>query len=355
MLTMKRNHFYYFIGALFLIPTFLGGLLVLTLTVAEYKPAEIEPLKVGGKANFSPSIGEEINILSWNIGYLSLGEKADFFMDGGKMVRALSEDYVKTNLFGVGEELKKGKHEIILLQEVDKKSYRSYGIEEVEELSALFPAYDNSYARNFKVLFIPYPYPPIRDVDAGLLTLSAYRVGTAERHSLYSPFNWPVKLVNLKRCLLINRIPLKNSEKELVTVNLHLEAYDDTGGAMKQYEEMLDFMKGEVKKGNYVVAGGDFNQTFSNVKTEGTGSYGKDTWRPKMIEVKEDDFFYLMDGDTPSCRSLERIYDGREDFPKYVIDGFIVSKNIEVKEFHVLPLNFKHSDHNPVHLKIKLK
>ena len=36
-------------------------------------------------AAFAP--GDEVSILSWNVGYAGLGEESDFFMDGGKQPR----------------------------------------------------------------------------------------------------------------------------------------------------------------------------------------------------------------------------------------------------------------------------
>ena len=47
------------------------------------------------------------------------------------------------------------------------------------------------------------------------------------------PFSWPTRIANLKRCLLVERIPIADSDKELVLVNLHLEAYDDGEGKGK--------------------------------------------------------------------------------------------------------------------------
>ena len=43
-----------------------------------------------------------------------------------------------------------------------------------------------------------------------------------------------MSLFNLKRCLLIERLPIENSDKELVLINLHLEAYDEGEGKAKQ-------------------------------------------------------------------------------------------------------------------------
>ena len=47
-------------------------------------------------AAFAP--GDEVSILSWNVGYAGLGEESDFFMDGGKQTRAPSKAIVEKNM-----------------------------------------------------------------------------------------------------------------------------------------------------------------------------------------------------------------------------------------------------------------
>ena len=50
-------------------------------------------------AAFAP--GDEVSILSWNVGYAGLGEESDFFMDGGKQTRAPSKAIVEKNMDGI--------------------------------------------------------------------------------------------------------------------------------------------------------------------------------------------------------------------------------------------------------------
>ena len=83
--------------------------------------------------------------------------------------------------------------------------------------------------------------------------------------SLPCPFSYPIRLANLKRCLLVNRIPIEGSDKELVVINLHLEAYDDGAGKEAQTRMLAQLLREETEKGNYVIAGGDFNQTLDTV------------------------------------------------------------------------------------------
>ena len=194
-------------------------------------------------------------------------------------------------------------------------------------------------------------------VDAGIMTFTTWPVRYAERIQLPVPFSWPVRTVNLKRCLDVERIPVEGSEKELVLVNLHLEAYDDGEGKAEQTKMLRDLLQEEAEKGNYVIAGGDLNQTFSNVDSSRYPTL-EDRWQPGIIDTSEfgNGWQFIMDTAVPSCRSLDQPYDGAdtESFQYYLIDGFIVSDNIAVDECRAKDLRFENSDHEPVLMTVRL-
>ena len=63
-----------------------------------------------------------------------------------------------------------------------------------------------------------------------------------------------------------------------------------------------------------------------------------------------------MDSKVASCRSLYKPLTGNEaTLQYYMIDGFIVSKNIRVESYEVKDLGFVNSDHNPQILKVVLE
>jgi endonuclease/exonuclease/phosphatase family metal-dependent hydrolase len=164
-------------------------------------------------------------------------------------------------------------------------------------------------------------------------------------------------MINLKRCLLVSRVEIEGTDKQLVLVNLHLEAYDDGEGKIAQTKMLAEFLNTEAEKGNYVIAGGDFNQIFSTADTSAyPAQEGK--WAAGEIDVTQIDgeWQFLMDSSVPSCRSLDQAYENadKDTFQYYLIDGFIVSDNITVESCENQNLGFKVSDHNPVVLKITL-
>lgn len=333
--------------------------LLVVLTVTEYRPEPEEELVIANVQEKEVAPGKPFSVLTWNIGYGALGDNADFFMDGGKMVSSASKERVQQNMEGIAGVLNELQPEVILLQEVDLDSKRSHYLNEQSLLEQKLSGYCDSFAANHKVLYVPYPIPPIGKVECGLTTFSKYRVTDAVRVALPCPFRYPVRTANLKRCVMVSRIPVEGSDKYLVLVNLHLEAYDDGEGKLAQTKMLSDLLQKEVEKGNYVIAAGDFNQSFSNVDTGAYPILDEDLWAPGSIDVAEfgDDLTFHTDNTEPSCRSLDRPYAGAdpENFQYYLIDGFIVSSNIRVESVETKNYEFAYSDHNPVRMTVTLE
>ena len=349
--------FFRLIGCLLLIIILLIGGMLGFLSYTEYKPDDVTALELEGSAHGTLAPGDSFSIMSWNIGYGALGDNADFFMDGGKSVMTADTDRVNSNLEGIIREIKLVEPDILFLQEIDQDSDRSHNINELEKVRESLTGMTSSFANNFKVAFLPYPVPPMGKVDSGIATFSSYPVEAATRVQLPIPFSWPIRMANLKRCVMIDRIPLEDTDKELVLMNLHLEAYDNGEGKIAQTAMLADLLDQEAANGNYIIAGGDFNQIFSS---EDSSIYpaqeGK--WEAGKIDVDaiSGDWQFLMDETTPTCRSLDQAYAGadHESFQYYLIDGFIVSGNIKVKSCETQDLDFVVSDHNPVVMKLKL-
>ena len=333
------------------------------LTLTEYLPEERERASIEPGGRELIGAGDTFRIVTWNCGYGALGDNADFFMDGGKSVYTADEERVRQNIDAIAEAVAEMAPDVIFFQEVDRDSARSYEIEEVITLNNLLLSefdleYTSAFAYNFNVRFVPFPIPPIGKVRSGLVTFSNALAHTAERIQLPNPFKWPVRLANLKRCLLVERLPLKNVDRDLVLINLHLEAFDNGEGKEAQTKMLLEILEEETANGNYVIAGGDFNQSFSNTDISAY-PLQEGVWAPGYIDTSgfEDKWQCLMDSAVPTCRSLDKPYEGadKDTFQYYVIDGFIVSSNIEVKSVETQDLGFVNSDHNPVLMECVLK
>ncbi|MBD5559540.1 MAG: endonuclease/exonuclease/phosphatase family protein [Clostridia bacterium] len=332
----------------------LAAALVVYLSIHEYNPPSVEDLTVSHNADTPLYPGTALRIVTCNTGYGGLSADTDFFMDGGSHVNPASEEAVSENLAGIGALLGAQGANVYMLQEVDLESSRSFDIDE-----AAF--YENTlglpgvFAYNYNCVYVPYPLPPIGKVGAGLLTLTRLHAAEAQRISLPVPFEWPIRTANLKRCLLVERIPVEGTDRELVLVNLHLEAYDDGGGKAAQTEQLYHFLEIESLKGNYVIAGGDFNQTFPGSPEFPVVS--PDSWVPGVLD--EDSlpygYSYVFDPALPTTRVLNAPYTGSwETSQVYTIDGFIVSDNLSVLNVAVVDDGFRYTDHQAVVLDVVL-
>ena len=346
------------IGAVFaLVISFIGGVLIFA-SATTLKVKDKEKMQVNGTLAAEVNKAETLKVMTWNTGYGALDERQDCCWDGGKGVYGESKEVVQENIEALKTKISQENPDIFFTQELDLDSKRSFYIDELASFRSTFDEkYNSSFACNFKAGLVPSPLSQMTGkVNAGIATFSKFAISDSERVQLPIPFSWPMKLFNLKRCLLVTRMPIQGSDKELVMINLHLEAYSSEEGKVKQANQLMGLMKEEYEKGNYVIAGGDFNQTFSHI---GFNKYPNNgDWECPTFEEEsyKDSFTFEMDDTYPTCRSLKTPLVGydKETFQYYMIDGFIVSKNVQVNEIHTLDLGFKNTDHNPVSMNIKL-
>ena len=336
-------------------------LFFLFLTIVEYRPKPIqdEPFTPG---NEKLETGTKISLLSWNIGYAGLGKNEDFFMDGGKKVRPESKKVVEKYLNGIEETIKEAASDIIFIQEIDIKSKRTWKINEYEALKACTNK-AGAFTYNYKCTYVPFPLPTIGHIESGLAILTNYHTVSSQRRALPVPFKWPVRLANLKRCILTTRIPVYENGlatgKELVLADFHLEAFDKGEGKIAQTKALKEFIDSEYAKGNYVIAGGDFNQRFP-----GSTAFPPkwlDGWLPGQLDAAmlEEGWQFVFDDTKPTCRSNKRPYNTEaaknHDWQYHVIDGFIISPNVTKLSINVIDVDFENSDHNPVYMTFELQ
>lgn len=344
-----------------IIVVLVGGLLAF-LSVTEYKPDDVETASVSssGEATAALAPGDELTVMSWNTGYACLDRDETFIMDGGTGSGSADDETVAANMAGITNLLSSTDADIYILQEVDEDSARSGRVDQraayLESIASVRSlGLDSSYAYNYSCPFVPYPWPPMGRINSGIETISALPIASAERMSLPCPFDWPLRTANLKRCLLASYFELEGTDAQLVVVNLHLEAYDDGAGKAAQTKQLVEFMESEYEKGNYVIAGGDFNQTFPGCLDVWVFD-SVDEWEPGILSEEDlpEGFAFAFDSGVATCRSLAEVYDGREGFQLYVIDGFILSPNVELVSVEGIDAGFEHSDHNPVLLSVRL-
>lgn len=355
---MKRISRYILRVIIFIAVSIAFYLLVLILigTITDYKPDDVMKLEITGDPAVHVLKDSSFTFLTWNIGFGGLGAEMDFFYDDGKMVRP-GDMLLNKYTTGILAYLNSvDSINFILLQEVDKNSARTNKQDETKMIGETMSRFAASFGINYNVRFVPLPFlNPLGKVKMGQLTLSDCMPGSSHRYSYNSSFSWPKKLFMLDRCFVVSRFKLENG-RELVVMNTHNSAYD-ADGKLREIEMPViqNLMLEEYKKGNYVVAGGDWNQnppeydptkvskTYPAVKREALNS-----------ELFPIDWQIVYDPIHPTNREINTpLTTGETEVT--IIDYFILSPNVQLEEIKVLSQNFQSSDHEPVYMKIRLK
>lgn len=344
------------VSIILMIILLLGGFL-LVISIRDYKPGEIETITIINNQERIITAGEPFSVVTYNIGYAGLDKDTDFFMDGGTMSRARSKEAVQTNLAHILSFMKEANPEILLVQEIDVDSTRSYYVNQLEALQQELEGYSTAYAYNYKVDWVPVPlFHPMGKAQSVIGTFSQFKTEQSSRFALPGQESWPTQLFELDRCFIESRMPVNNG-KELVLINLHLSAFDEGGKIRQQQAAYLKaYIEQERDLGNYVIVGGDWNHV---LPTTDPALFPTTEEPPFWIQTFPLDFTptgfsWVADKDTPSVRTMEATYKKDENYLA-VIDGFLVSQNIEVQKVYGTNFNFEHTDHNPVTARFILK
>jgi endonuclease/exonuclease/phosphatase family metal-dependent hydrolase len=192
-------------------------------------------------------------------------------------------------------------------------------------------------------------------VVGGLVNLSRYQPTSAERIQLPGEYGWPTKTFQLDRCALRQTIPVKGG-KELVVYNVHFSAYDVHGSIRgQQMAKMKELIMEDYAAGRYVVVGADWNQTPPGFDWFRMNPTVRTTQLPFAIgfEFMPTGWQYAFDPSVASNRSSAAPYD-RFKARRKVIDFFLLSPNLRIKEVRGIEQEFRYSDHQPVYVEVEL-
>jgi len=347
--------------------TILGIIVTLILVVASYflyiyidydRLDDYLQLNVDilSERNGAVALNTPYSIITYNIGYGSNEQDYSFFMDGGTSSWAKSEEGLKTNIKNIADDVKGLHSDFVLLQEVDVDGTRSYHFNELEYLEPTLSYSNYVFAQNYDSPFLFYPITePHGATKAGLLTGTSFNITDSVRRSLPIATNFN-KFFDLDRCYSLSHIPVDNG-KNLTLINIHLSAY---GGNPSIRESQVAVLSGDIKKeldsGNYVIIGGDFNH---NLRVGNYTDYPD--WAqpfPRELLPKNTQFGFevaqLAEIEHDSGRNLDTPYEKGKTLT-VLLDGLIVTSNIEVEYYTTIDWQYLRSDHDPVFMRFKLK
>lgn len=347
-----RTVFFSLLSLILVLALVVGGYILYVLFDYERIPDNQALSPVGGSGTVLR--GTPYTAVTYNIGFAAYTPDFTFFMDGGSESRAESRESVLEVMGGIVSLSDHLAADFYLFQEVDTDADRSHHVNEADILTAAFPTYGSVFALNFHSSYLFWPlFEPHGASEAGLLSLSRFGASSAVRRSL------PIadtlsKFLDLDRAYTVARYPVDGG-RELIVYNVHTSAY---GGSEEirtaQMSMLLSDMQAEYEKGNYCLAGGDFNHDFSGTSVAdfngGSADYG---WaQPFPADLLPAGIRRVLDdGTVPSCRNCDIPYS--PDSFVLTVDGFLVSENISAHA-EVIDAGFAYSDHNPVRLTFTL-
>ena len=351
-------------------------LLIIILTVGTYvlyvifqykRIEDNQNISVNNNPTQLVQVGQEYSISTYNIGFGAYAQDFSFFMDKGETLDgkklqgtgsvAKNEQTVNNNTNGAIETIKSQNVDFAFFQEVDVKATRSYKVNQYKAIQSNFENMASSISMNFHSAYLFYPLTsPHGKTDAGIVTLSKYKIDSAVRRSLPVDESFPTKFFDLDRCFQVTRLKVQDSDKELVLINIHMSAYDEGGKIRtKQLKMLNDILASEKQKDNYVIVGGDFNHDIAG----SIGLWQTNRKKPDWVFVLgaddlTDGYRWVSSTNAPTCRSTDTKYIKNESY-LVVLDGFICSQNIESIDIHNIDTDFMYSDHNPAKMTFKLK
>ncbi len=356
------------LGIVLLALVLVVGGYVLYMQLNYYRIEDHQALDVEQPNPAELALGQEYTAVTYNIGFGAYGPEYSFFMDVGGMKdgtvtqglfgKAISEESVLAHTNGAMDVLRELDADFCLLQEVDESADRSYNVNQRQMIAEGLSAYSRVWANNFHSAYLFYPLnDPHGAVQAGLDTLSRYKVASAERRSYPVDDSFIVKFTDLDRCFAVLRLPVAGTDKELVLINSHMSAYDAGGTIRAQQVQLLcDVVQSEYAQGNYVIVGGDFNHALYGSALAFPNEQVYPDWVQEMSDADLPEHFHFVvpeNGlEVPTCRGADIPY---EPGVTYVtcVDGFFVSDNVRVTAENI-DTAFANSDHNPVKITFEL-
>lgn len=283
------------------------------------------------KLETQPKQDSIFSIVTYNIGYLS-GMTNNLPVEKPKSL-------FDKNLENVQSEIQKINPDIIAFQEIDYDASRSYHINQEHEIAKQGYGFA-ARAINWDEHYIPFPYWPFSmhfgKVVSGQSIVSKYPIKHHQRIVLQRVANAPFyrDAFYLERLAQVVKIILNG--KEVVLINVHLEAFDRKTRT-KQFEEVLSIFN-QYKNDYPTILLGDFNSRA----------------RDKTAIIQK---MFTMDGIGNAAFKVddfENTFDTKSPFER--IDYIFYTKNsIEYLSGKVLNEFGQASDHLPVFMKFRLK
>jgi endonuclease/exonuclease/phosphatase family metal-dependent hydrolase len=296
-----------------------------------------------------PKAGDELSVLSWNLGYGGLGADSDFIADGGKSFFPPSPQAVSRNIAGIIDTVKSIDADVYVFPEMAKPSPLNYWHDLLGAMRRIMTGTTRVFSADILTRWQPWPLR----FEHGLAMYSRKYVGTVNVEPLTPEPDKIAGYISRAYSVRILRVQVEG-KSDWVILGVHLSAFDKNAEIRrKQLSEVMRYATVLHEQGSPVIVAGDFNLVLTPTRFPSTTAAKDLEWVHDFpAEALPAGWRIGADARVPSVRTNERAYVAGENYTT-VIDGFIVSPDVEIEGVETRDLGFKFSDHQPVLLKAK--
>jgi len=291
----------------------------------------------------SRSVGPVITAMSWNIGYAGLGKDSDFVMDGGENLLPPSREIVEVNLKGIADILNDHPADFYFMQELSKPDMLNMGVDVLGGVRAALTGHSSWFSYDFSTRFIPTKWA-LKHGLASFMPFNPVNISV-----LRLP-NEPEKLGGvIERQYHIQATEFNENGRDWAFLNIHLSAFDEGGNIrVQQFEKLLKIAKAYYADGKYVVIGGDWNMQLTPTYFPHSTDLKHLFWLKTLPQEDLPSGWQLVfDASVATARTNYQPYRKGENYTT-IIDGFLVSPNVEVVSVKGIDTDFEFTDHQPV-------
>lgn len=296
-----------------------------------------------------PPAGDSLSVLTWNLGYAGLGAESDFIADGGTHYFPPSAKIVRKNVDGVVGALKTIDADVYVFPEAAKPSPVNYWNDLLGALTKALPQTQHLFSADLLTRYLPWPLR----FEHGLALFSRKQIGAVNVEPLPLEKGKIGGLIQRQYSLRVVRVRAQG-KSDWVIMGVHLAAFDKNAEIRrKQLAEVMRYATVLHAQGSPVIVAGDFNLVLAQTCFKTTTAPKYLGWIHNFpMDALPVGWRIGADPRVASVRTNERPYKAGENYTT-VIDGFIVSPDVEIESVTARDLGFAFSDHQPVLLKAR--
>lgn len=322
-----------------------------------WDPAPVEPVPVVEEGPARPlRRGEPFRVLSWNVQFCAT-RRGWFFYDGGPDVHVHPADRAD-GLAAVARVMREADADLVLLQEVDRRSARTGRVDQWAALRETVGPAAWATTPYHRSLYVPHPpRRPLGRVDLHLAIASRHGLAGARRLALPPLAEPPIRAAfNLHRALLTAEVPVDGGPPLAVAVT-HLSAFSRGDGTLpRQVAILADWMEARRTAGQPFVLGGDLNLLPPGDSPARLGAEAAEyADHPNPLERLIPRFRSVVPPERLLDPAARTYYPPRAPVPDRVLDYVFVGEGVEVDEAGPMATGPDVSDHLPLLARLRLR